>query len=130
MTTGPLPEPPGLRARPYGLPIEAGGSVHEDRFRSLFEEAPIPYHEIDSEGIIRRVNGAECRMLGYEASELIGHPVWDFVIPSEAQTARDTIRRKLAGSHPIAPFERSFVARDGSVRVLEKIGRASCRERV
>src|SRR5690242_14524769 len=36
----------------------------EHRFRTLFEEAPIAYHEIDREGVVRRVNRAECDLLG------------------------------------------------------------------
>ena len=41
--------------------------ISEERFRDLFEEAPVAYHEVDCEGIIRRVNQAECTLLGYEA---------------------------------------------------------------
>ena len=35
----------------------------EERFRALFEEAPVAYHEIDRDGIVRRVNRAECALL-------------------------------------------------------------------
>lgn len=51
----------------------------EDRFRSLFEDAPIAYHEIDSEGVIQRVNQTECRLLGYQAPELVGRHIWEFL---------------------------------------------------
>jgi PAS domain-containing protein len=40
----------------------------EERFRQLFEEAPVAYHEIDREGLITRVNRAECELLGYPAN--------------------------------------------------------------
>ena len=40
----------------------------EERFRNLFEEAPVAYHEIDTEGIVRRVNRAERELLGLEAA--------------------------------------------------------------
>ena len=53
----------------------------EERFRSLFEEAPVAYHEIDTEGIVRRVNRAEREMLGLEAESIVGRHVWEFVVP-------------------------------------------------
>jgi PAS domain-containing protein len=43
----------------------------EERFRDIFAEAPIAYHEIDSQGIVRRVNRAECELLGFAASEIL-----------------------------------------------------------
>ncbi len=41
-----------------------------NRFRSLFQDAPVAYHQIDREGIVRAVNQAECDLLGFDASEL------------------------------------------------------------
>ena len=32
----------------------------EATFRDLFENAPVPYHELDMEGTILRLNRAEC----------------------------------------------------------------------
>ena len=37
----------------------------EERYRSLFVEAPLAYHEIDTEGVVLRVNRAECDLLGF-----------------------------------------------------------------
>ncbi|MBI1897586.1 MAG: PAS domain S-box protein [Acidobacteria bacterium] len=85
----------------------------EERFRELFEDAPIAYHEIDSEGIIRRVNRAECELLGYQASELLGRAVWEFVAPEHRPLSRSEVRMKLAGARDIAPFVRSYIKRDG-----------------
>ena len=79
----------------------------EERFRLLFEDTPVSYHEIDAEGRITRVNRAECIMLGYERSELIGRPIWDLVPPSDRDQIRESILRKLEKANPIAPRERS-----------------------
>jgi len=43
----------------------------EERSRDIFDEAPIAYHELDSQGIVRRVNRAECELLGFAASEIL-----------------------------------------------------------
>jgi len=91
----------------------------EERFRSLFEEAPVSYHEIDTEGIVRRVNRAERELLGLEAEAIIGRHVWDFVSPAERDASRDAVMRKLARELPIAPFERDYVGSDGTVHNTE-----------
>ena len=91
----------------------------EERFRTLFDEAPVAYHELDAQGIIRRVNRAECELLGYTAEELIGRHVTDFVWPGERAASRDAVARKLAHEMPIVPFERSYMRRDGRRRIVE-----------
>jgi PAS domain S-box-containing protein len=91
----------------------------EERYRSLFEEAPVAYHEIDREGILLRVNRAECELLGFEAAHMVGRHVREFVAPEERETSRQAIREKIAGLRPLSVFERDYVRRDGGVRVLE-----------
>lgn len=85
-----------------------------DRFRGLFEDAPVAYHEIDAAGIIRRVNRAECELLGYGKDELIGKPVWDLVAMEQRSASREKVRLKLAGLEPLKPFHREYVRKDGS----------------
>ena len=36
----------------------------EQRFRDLFEQGPVAYHELDQEGHVRWVNQVECDLLG------------------------------------------------------------------
>jgi PAS domain S-box-containing protein len=91
----------------------------EERFRQLFEEAPIPYHEIDREGVIRRVNRTECELLGYAPEEMIGRPVWEFVVPEQRDMARDVVRRKLAAPYQPVPFHREWLRRDGGCLIVE-----------
>src|SRR5258707_11332112 len=43
----------------------------EERFRMQFEEAPVAYHEIDRNGILRRVKPAECERLGFKNARLL-----------------------------------------------------------
>ena len=78
----------------------------EERFRGLFEEAPVAYHEIDCEGIVLRVNRAECTLLGYEAEEILGKPAWDFIALEEREPARQAFRRKIRGEQPGAQYRR------------------------
>src|SRR5262249_45196227 len=50
---------------------------NEERYRRLFEEAPVAYHEIDGNGVIRRVNAAGLALLGLKLGQLLGKPAWE-----------------------------------------------------
>jgi PAS domain S-box-containing protein len=91
----------------------------EERFKELFEEAPVGYHEIDREGILRRVNRAECDMLGYAPEEMLGKPVWDFVVPEQREMVRGVVQGKMLVPYCPVPFERDWVRRDGPPLVVE-----------
>ncbi|MCI0707964.1 MAG: PAS domain S-box protein [Ignavibacteriae bacterium] len=84
----------------------------EARFRELFDNAPIGYHEIDANGVITRVNRTECDMLGYTPEEMVGRHAWEFV--AEQDASRKAINRKFSGKEALKPFERVFIRKDGS----------------
>jgi PAS domain-containing protein len=63
--------------------IEEGLREEEDRFRQLFNEAPVGYHEVDSAGRIVRVNQTELEMLGYGWDEMVGESFWKFILDEE-----------------------------------------------
>src|SRR5450631_3849916 len=84
----------------------------QEPFRALFEEAPIPYHELDAEGIIRRVNRAQCELLGYSAEDLIGKPIWAFTLHEEQDASRKAVARRLSESEPLVSGRRTYVTRD------------------
>ncbi|MEO8126687.1 MAG: PAS domain S-box protein [Bryobacteraceae bacterium] len=92
---------------------------HGDHFHRLFDEIAIAYHDIDTSGVIRRVNRAECDLLGYQPEELIGRPVWELVVPETLQVSREAVLAKLRRQTPLAPFQRDYVNRDGEQITLE-----------
>jgi PAS domain S-box-containing protein len=59
----------------------------EAKFKDLFDQAPVAYHELDKEGTIVKTNLTEQRILGYTAQEMEGRKVWDFIVESVAQDA-------------------------------------------
>jgi two-component system cell cycle sensor histidine kinase/response regulator CckA len=85
----------------------------EERFRQMIDEAPVGYHELDREGRVIRVNHRELEMLGYTGEELLGYPVWKFVV--EEEKTRQVILAKIAGdvSFP-ETFERTYRRKDGT----------------
>ena len=91
----------------------------EERFRRLFEDAPVAYHEIDRDGTVTRLNRAEADLLGYEPEEMIGRPVWSFVSPDAQAQSREAVRRKVSGEQPLQRFCREYTRRDGKRLILE-----------
>jgi len=89
------------------------------QYRRLFEEAPVAYHEIDTDGTVIRVNHTECDLLGFTAAEMIGQPIWKFLVADDQTASRQRIARKMWAPEPIPPSEREFVRRDGVVLTLE-----------
>jgi PAS domain S-box-containing protein len=71
-------------------------------YRELYDHAPIAYHEIDRNGIVTRVNRAECELLGRTAEELVGVPVWALLTPEQRPAAAAAIQQKLANPDALA----------------------------
>jgi two-component system cell cycle sensor histidine kinase/response regulator CckA len=85
----------------------------EERFRELYDYAPVGYHEYDSDGRITRVNRTDLEMLGYTAEEMIGQPIWKLNV--EDEIARRQVLEKLAGSRPPGQnLERTYKRKDGT----------------
>jgi PAS domain S-box-containing protein len=91
----------------------------EKRFRDLFEDAPIAYHETDTEGIVRRVNRAECVLLGRDPSHIIGKHAWELLAPEEQERSRNAMRGKLSREVQVEVVERDYLAADGSRHTME-----------
>jgi PAS domain S-box-containing protein len=86
----------------------------ESRFRQLYDDAPVGYYELDSEGQIMQVNRTGLVMLGYEPQEVVGQPVWEFV--EEQEVSRQEFHDKISGVlTPPPAFERTFRRKNGTV---------------
>ncbi len=94
--------------------VEEALRESERRFRDLFDNAPLGYHEYDGEGHVTKVNRTEERMLGYGAEEMVGRPMWEF--NGETDFARQQILAKLAGTMPPGRnIERTYRKKDGTL---------------
>ncbi len=85
----------------------------EERFRRLYDEAPVGYHEVDTEGRIVNINRTECELLGFSREDVIGRPVFDFIAEEFRETARRGFPDKIAGLKPLKTIERTIVTHDG-----------------
>jgi len=85
----------------------------EERFRELFNYAPVGYHEYDREGRITEVNQTELEMLGYSREEMLGRRVWEFVVE---EISEKMVRGKASGIIPVeGSFERKYKRKDGTI---------------
>ncbi len=100
---------------------------NREEFKDLFDNAPVGFHELDTDGRIVRINQTELKMLGYSAEELLGQFIWK--LSTEEETSRRTVLAKLAGEMPPSHgFERLFRRKDGSTFPVFIIDRMLKRE--
>jgi PAS domain S-box-containing protein len=94
-----------------------------DRYDEVFANPPagVGVHEIDQKRIITRVNATEAELLGYSVEDLVGRPVHDFIVMSEA--SQRAIEKKLSGGAALRPFVRSFRRADGGAVPLALVDR-------
>ena len=86
----------------------------EEKFKKLFDNAPVGYHEFDIEGRITNVNRTELEMLGYILEEMIGQFVWSFI--TEGEKSRQAVLGKLTGVIlPARSLERTYRRKDGTI---------------
>ena len=85
----------------------------ERTYRELFDEAPIGYHVIDTQGIIQSVNRAECDLLGYSHKEMIGRAIFDFVVPEQRAAAEEAVGSAYDGDASALAVDRDYLTKDG-----------------
>lgn len=93
--------------------VEEALRKSEERFRELYDNAPVGYHEYDGEGRITNVNLTDLEMLGYTREEMVGEPIWNFNV--NEGTVRKQVMAKLAGNLPPGKeLERIYRRKDGT----------------
>ena len=90
----------------------------DERFRRLYDEAPVGYHEVDTQGRIVNINRTECEILGYPRAEFIGRSYFDFLADEIREAAWAAFPDKINERRPLTRFERTVVTRDGRRLVI------------
>lgn len=90
----------------------------EERYREMWENAPVGYHTLDRRGVITKVNSTEAAMLGYKVSELVGRPIFDLIVPEQREESRRRFRQKIAGHTLPKATNRTYIRRDGTPVVV------------
>jgi diguanylate cyclase (GGDEF)-like protein/PAS domain S-box-containing protein len=97
----------------------------EDRFKNLFENAPLPYQSLDIEGNLLYVNQAWLDMVGCQPKDVIGQFFGDFMTESSKLLVTQTVSQFKKEGYVSSPlFE--LVRRDtGEKRLVTVNGRIS-----
>jgi PAS domain-containing protein len=95
----------------FQVRLDAAQKQGRTAYDDLFDAAPagIALHEIDMRGFVTRVNDPELAILGRRRDELIGQPVWQFSVMTEASMR--AVEKKLAGGG-LRPFVRTLARAD------------------
>jgi PAS domain S-box-containing protein len=84
----------------------------EERFRRLYEQAPLGYQSLDAAGCLLDVNQAWLDLLGYSRNKVLGRWFGDFLAPREVSAFRHSFARFKVIGEAHVDFE--MVRRDGS----------------
>ncbi|MCK4613246.1 MAG: PAS domain S-box protein [Thermoplasmata archaeon] len=102
----------------------------KEDYEDLWDNAPVAYHTLDTKGIIRSVNKTEAKMLGYSVKEMVGKPIFNFILPKQQKEARKRFKQKVRGKRIRRQESRIYVKKDGSKifvsiddKLLEKNGK-------
>ncbi len=92
----------------------------EEKFRKLFNEAPVGYYLQDENGIFIDGNPVAEKLVGYKKEELIGRNFLEVgLIPEDRLSdAVEFFRRSIMGGEG-GPFEQEILKKDGSRTTLE-----------
>ena len=98
-------------------------SRSEERFRIMFESAPIGLAITQIDGRFLQVNPAFCRVLGYSPTEILNMNVADISYAEDMALDRELHTELLQGKRDNYEMEKRYIAKDG--RVLHTILQAT-----
>jgi PAS domain S-box-containing protein len=90
-------------------------AASEQLLSSVFDRAPVGISVMDTEGHWLRANPECCRMLGYEANDLIGTSFASLTHPDDVDDDHRRLAAMIAGTFDGRPVEKRYLHRDGSV---------------
>ena len=87
----------------------------EEKYRQLYQQAPVMLHSVDPEGRIVEVNDQWLKTLGYRREEVIGQLALEFLSDESTQKARNEVfpRFYTEGIVKDVPFQ--MVTKDGTL---------------
>ena len=85
----------------------------EERFRLLYEDAPLPYQSLDEKGCLIQVNKAWAETLGYTREEVVGKWFGDFIHEDSKEHFINNFPQFLAAGK-IKDIQFKMVKKDGT----------------
>jgi PAS domain S-box-containing protein len=99
--------------------METALRTSEEKFKQLYEKAPIPYHTLSPDGAITDVNEKWCKLFGYSKEEVIGNSIFDYIHRDEQEIAKSSFKEKINSKKPYTGgHERTYITKNGEPRVF------------
>lgn len=94
----------------------------EERFRALFENAPLGYQSLDANGDLIEINETWCKLLGYTKAEVFGKNFSEFLHPDFKEVFKENFPKfKKVGY--ILGIEFEMIKKDGTEIIVAFDGR-------
>ena len=91
----------------------------EEKFKQLYEKAPVPYHTLSPDGTITNVNEKWCKIFGYTKDEVIGTPIFEYIHGNELEVAKSSFNEKINSKKPYTGgHERMYITKNGEPRIF------------
>ena len=103
---------------------QLAAEASEERYRQLYESAPIGYLTLDRDGAIVAANLCACELLGVPRARLLGRKFSGFLVTSH-QDRWHFARHALAEGGPRRPLELELLLDDGSALDAQLVGSGS-----
>ncbi|NER36527.1 MAG: PAS domain S-box protein [Oscillatoria sp. SIO1A7] len=87
----------------------------EEKFRRIFEEAPIGMNLTDSSGRYLQANPAFCKMLGYTEEELKSQHFLSFTHPEDIKREMPYMQRRWQGKRNSYRMEKRYIKKNGEI---------------
>ncbi len=86
----------------------------EQRFRHIYENAPVMLHSIDVCGVLRNVNQKWLTVMGYKRREVIGKSI-DFVMTTESRQALSRILPEFWKDGKVSDVRYSYIKKNEAI---------------
>lgn len=96
------------------ITVEEALRRSSERFRAIYERAPIGIEQVALDGRLLMVNAAQCTMLGYTESELLTKTFEDITHPSDRGAENAMLKRLLSGEQDSYTLEKRYVHKNGN----------------
>ena len=91
----------------------------EEKFKQLYENAPVAYHTLSPNGDITDVNEKWCQIFGCEKKEIIGKPIFHFIDEKEREAAKRSFIEKIQSKKSYTGgHERTYIDKNGKERIF------------
>nr|WP_281393331.1 MHYT domain-containing protein [Sphingomonas xinjiangensis] len=85
----------------------------EERFRSLYQDTPLPLHSLNEDGCIEQVSNTWLSLMGYSRDEVEGRPLINFLTEASARQFRQQDLPELIAKEVLPPRDYRAVTKSG-----------------